>query len=182
MVFWQNIIGKWKELQQWKLWNASGTPSNAPESSIWYDTSEHRAAIKDDEKTQHLANVEDLPNYSGVFTLPTITVGAGGVLTIGGDGYIYAREDSNYTGIPKLWNPAGATLNLVSGADQWLVYTAGVGYSLTTINPGDAGLLSNKVPLYRYQYEFGRVHSEDQDQLARGQSEKNAVRVAFTEF
>lgn len=182
MVFWQNIICKWKELQQWKLWNVSGTPNNAPESSIWYDTSEHRAALKDDEKAQHLAHVEDLPNYSGVFTLPTITVGAGGVLTIGSDGYIYAREDANYTGIPKLWNPAGATLNLVSGADQWLVYTAGVGYSLTTINPGDAGLLSNKVPLYRYQYEFGRVHSEDQDQLAMGQSEKNAVRVAFTEF
>lgn len=182
MEFWQSIKGKWNQLVQWKLWNVAGTPSNAPESALWYDTTEHRAALKDDEKTRHLAHVEDLPNYSGVFTLPTITVGAGGVLTIGGDGYIYAREDANYTGIPKLWNPAGATLNLVSGADQWLVYTAGVGYSLTTINPGDAGLLSNKVPLYRYQYEFGRVHSEDQDQLARGQSEKNAVRVAFTEF
>lgn len=182
MEFWQSIKGKWNQLVQWTLWRVAGSPSNAPESAVWYDTTEHRAALKDDSKTQHLAHVEDLPNYSGVFTLPTITVGAGGVLTIGGDGYIYAREDANYTGIPKLWNPAGATLNLVSGADQWLVYTAGVGYSITTINPGDAGLLSNKVPLYRYQYEFGRVHSEDQDQLARGQSEKNAVRVAFTEF
>lgn len=181
-LFWQSITGKWNQLKQWCLWNVSGTPSGSIESSFWYDTDENRAAIKDDEKTQYLAHVEDLYNYTGVYTQPTITIGSGGVITVGSDGVMIAREDALFSGIPKRWTPAGATLSLAEGYDQWLVYTAGVGYSITAINPGTPGVLSNVVAVYRYIYEFGRVHSSTQEELARGQSEKQVIRTAYTTY
>ena len=135
MEFWQNIVLKWKQIQQFCLWALSSDPSGLVESGLYYNTTANRAALRDDTKTQFLAHLEDTYKNAGVVKQPTITKGAGSV-TVGNDAIIRCYKTIDYSGIiQEVVNPTGGTFALTENTPLWLVYTYGLGYSVPTFEP-----------------------------------------------
>lgn len=119
---------------------------------------------------------------SGVITLPTVTKGSGGVINVGADGIFAVYDNPNFLDVPILVNPGAVSLTLTDSLDQWLTYTYGIGYEVKTCGPDTVGLMSSIIPVIRYQYQFGRIHTGADCVTGNGQSERLVLRSAFTDF
>ena len=180
MVFWQSISGKWNQLLSWCLQKSASKPSGAPEGAIWYDTTNHRATIENGQGSKNIAHYEELNRFGGVVTKPTITKGSGGSITVGNDGVFHAYSDASFSGAPVLYSAVGGTYSIPAGADYFLTFRPGTGYSVEQLTGNTSGILSNDIPVARCQYFAGRLHITMQGRLGRGLPEQMALREALT--
>ena len=182
MVFWQSISGKWNQLLSWCLQKSASKPSGAPEGAIWYDTTNHRATIENGQGSKNIAHYEELNRCGGVVTKPTITKGSGGTITVGNEGVFHAYSDASFSGAPVLYSAVGGTYSIPAGADYFLTFRPGTGYSIEQLASGTSGVLSNIIPVSRFQYFAGRLHESSQGKLGRGMPEQLTVRTALTSY
>lgn len=155
-------------------------PTGATEGATWYNGVLKRLTVFNGTDNKQLAFTDDVRNQAGMVTMPTITV-TGFNITVGDNGVVRAYDNANWAGIAKDYSPTGGTFALNQNADNLLIYTAGVGYSIgATSNDWN---LSNKVVVTRFFVGMGRVHKAlENNLLAIGQCEQVVVKEALTTF
>lgn len=120
---------------------------------------------------------------AGVVTLPTFTNNGNGTVTIS-SGQYSLYDNQNYTGVPKTYTIAGATLALADNSASYIIadYNAGTP-QLTVITsvPPPSTTDSNYIPVFS-AFRYGSdVHHFSWDNLALGLAEKLNQRFRRTD-
>lgn len=179
----QNWVGAGKELVNWCMEKLPSPPTSLTEGRFWFNTTRKRPEFYDGTNVKDFNS--DVIKYAGIVdTVGPIWIDNGGGSITMQSCNVTFYDNIDYTGDLIEYNVPTSTFTLPDDGDSLIVadYNNGVPEFRLVIASSANYNHSTIIPIYRFWYAFGEVHSATLDSLGLGLAEKLAMRVGQVDY